>query len=88
MAKGKKGFKLNQKNQKNLVGLGAGLVGAASITLATHSSWTVPAVGATHQYAKIHDKVGDFINFMGLGNGALVLVGIVGIGIASLLLRK
>lgn len=84
----KKGFKFNEKNKKNVVGLGAGLVGAASITLATHSSWAVPAVGATHQYAKVHDKVGDFINFMGLGNGALVVIGIVGIGMAALLLRK
>lgn len=80
--------RISQKQQKNLVGLGAGAVGATAVVLATHGSWTVPAVGATNTYAKFHDKVGDFINFLGLGNGVLVMTGIIGIGIAALLLRK
>lgn len=87
MAK-RKGFKMTQKNQKNIVSLVAGLIGAISIMLATFGQWKVPAVGATHTYADVHDKVGDFINFLGLGSGTLVLVGIVGLGIAGLLYRK
>ncbi len=87
MAK-RKGFKMTQKNQKNIIAGGAALVGATAITLATHPQWKVPAVGATHTYADVHDKVGDFINFLGLGSGTLVLVGIVGLGIGALLFRK
>ncbi len=80
--------KMNQKNQKNLIAAAAAVVGTASVVLSTHGAWKVPAVAATNTYAKFHDHIGDFINFTGLSNGVLVIVGIVGLGLAALLYRK
>lgn len=80
--------RINQKQQKNLVALASGVVGVGAVALSTYPQWKEPAALATDTYAKFHDKVGDFITFMGLGNGALVVIGIVGIGIAALMFRK
>ncbi len=87
MAK-RKGYKMNQKNQKNLIALGSAAVGTAAVVLSTHGAWKVPAVAATDTYAKFHDHIGDFINFLGVNNGVLIMVGIVGLGLAALLYRK
>jgi len=87
MAK-RKGLKWNQKNQKNMIAGGAALVGATAITLATHPQWKVPAAGAKHLYATVHDKVGDFANFVDLGPGPLLLIGVVGFGIFGWVFRK
>jgi len=80
--------RLNQKQQKNLVAVGAGLVGASAVALATYPQWTVPAVGATHTYADVHNAVGDFISYTSLDNGMLILAGIVFLGVAAFLFRK
>lgn len=85
MAKGKKGFRITQKNQKNLVAAGSGLVGAAAVGLATLPAWNPPATGVINT---VHTHASDFVRFTGLGNGALIVIGIVGIGIAALLARK
>lgn len=78
----------NQKQQKNLVALGAGTVGAASVALATYPSWKVPAALATHTYADVHNAVGDFITYTKLDNGMFILIGLIGLGIAAALFRK
>ena len=62
------------KESKNLIAAGAA-VGTASVVLSTHGAWKVPAEAATNTYAKFHDHIGDFINFTGLSNGVLVIVG-------------
>lgn len=80
--------RLNQKQQKNLVALGAGLVGASSVALATYPQWHVPAALATHTYADFHKAVGDFISYTSLDNGMLLLIGLIGLGIATFLFRK
>ena len=55
MAK-RKGFKMTQKNQKNIVSLVAGLIGAISIMLATFGQWKV----LVRAYLS-DDKVGDLL---------------------------
>lgn len=85
MAKGRKGFKVNQKQKKNLIALASGVTGAASIGLATLPAWNPPATGVINT---VHTHASDFVRFTGLGNGALILTGIVAIGVAVLLARK
>lgn len=84
MAKGK-GFRVNQKQKKNLIALGSGLVGATAIGLSTLPAWNPPATGVINT---VHTHASDFVRFTGLGNGALILIGIAGIGVAALLARK
>lgn len=84
----KRGKRITNKQQKNLIALGSGVVGVGAAVLSTHGAWKVPAVGAVDTYAKMHDKVGDFIRFTTLNPGALILTAIVGLGIAFMLFRK
>lgn len=80
--------RFGQKQQKNLVAVGAGVVGVGSLTLTTYDQWKVPAVDATNFYADLHSNVGKFIDFLKMDNGVLLLIGLIGIGIAAVLFRK
>jgi len=87
MAK-RKGFKVGQKQQKNLVAFVLLVVGVIALVLSTFSQWDVPAALATHSYADIHKYFSDFITYTGLGNGELLMIGLGSIAGFGLLFRK
>ena len=79
---------IGQKQQKNLVALVSGVIGVAAIVLATLPQWKVPAVAATGAYATLHETATSFVNFTGVTNGVMLIVGLAASGIAVLLYRK
>lgn len=87
MAK-RKGFKVGQKQQKNLVAFILLAVGISALVLATFSQWHVPALLATHSYADLYNYVGDFNTYTGLGNGEYLMIGFGSITGFGLLFRK